>query len=163
MPISISCDCGRSLRVKDDLAGRKIRCPECAAVVVVPAAVRVRQSEDAASEFLLADSGEEKAASSPQNSEVKPPALPAAEAVRAAPAGIAKINNLTKKMRKRKSDDSRYSGIAINPQIITGLLMMIGAAVWFFVGLGANRIFFYPPILFVLGIGTVVKGFMGGE
>jgi len=39
--------------------------------------------------------------------------------------------------------------------------MMLGAVVWFFLGLAAGRIFFYPPILFVFGIGAVVRGFTG--
>jgi DNA-directed RNA polymerase subunit RPC12/RpoP len=37
MPISISCSgCGRSFHLKDEMAGRKVRCPECEAVLVVP-------------------------------------------------------------------------------------------------------------------------------
>jgi hypothetical protein len=36
MPIPLKCDCGRSLRVKDDLAGRKVRCPVCKSVLTVP-------------------------------------------------------------------------------------------------------------------------------
>jgi hypothetical protein len=46
-------------------------------------------------------------------------------------------------------------------KIATGLLMMLGAAAWFVAGLAADRIFIYPPILFIIGIGTVIKGFMG--
>jgi hypothetical protein len=47
--------------------------------------------------------------------------------------------------------------------VFTGILMMAGAAVWFFGGLAAGYIFFYPPVLFLVGIGTVVKGLMGSE
>src|SRR5947209_19965792 len=36
MPISIQCGCGRTLRVKDELAGRKVRCPECSTILTVP-------------------------------------------------------------------------------------------------------------------------------
>src|SRR5262249_18516041 len=39
MPIKLSCDCGKKLQVKDDLAGKKVKCPGCGAVVPVPAAV----------------------------------------------------------------------------------------------------------------------------
>src|SRR5437762_13865730 len=35
MPIPLSCNCGRAPRVKDELAGRKVRCPQCSAVLVV--------------------------------------------------------------------------------------------------------------------------------
>jgi len=32
-----------------------------------------------------------------------------------------------------------------------GIGMMVGAVVWFVLGWMAGRIFFYPPILFVIG------------
>ena len=51
----------------------------------------------------------------------------------------------------------------MNGSVVTGLLMMAGAAIWFFVGLAGGIIFFYPPILFVLGIASVVRGFAGGD
>src|SRR5438477_8429795 len=37
MPITFDCACGKTLRVNDDLAGRKARCPACQAVVDIPA------------------------------------------------------------------------------------------------------------------------------
>lgn len=45
----------------------------------------------------------------------------------------------------------------------TGILMMVGAAVWFVFGLMGDRIFFYPPVLFVLGIISFFKGLFGSE
>ena len=37
MPITLTCgDCGQSFRLKDEMAGRKVRCPECESVQVVP-------------------------------------------------------------------------------------------------------------------------------
>lgn len=38
MPIQAQCACGRAINVKDDLAGKKIRCPNCKAIVNVPSA-----------------------------------------------------------------------------------------------------------------------------
>ena len=35
MPITVSCDCGKKYTVKDELVGKKIRCKECDAVIVV--------------------------------------------------------------------------------------------------------------------------------
>ena len=37
---------------------------------------------------------------------------------------------------------------------------MIGAIVWFILGLVNDRIFFYPPILFIVGFIAFVKGLM---
>ena len=36
MPIAFACDCGRRLRAKDELAGRKTRCPGCDKVLTIP-------------------------------------------------------------------------------------------------------------------------------
>jgi hypothetical protein len=36
MAISFACECGKSLRTKDEFAGRRTRCPSCGTVLVVP-------------------------------------------------------------------------------------------------------------------------------
>jgi uncharacterized protein (TIGR00266 family) len=36
MPFTISCECGKSLQVREDLVGKKVRCPGCQAVMTVP-------------------------------------------------------------------------------------------------------------------------------
>jgi hypothetical protein len=40
---------------------------------------------------------------------------------------------------------------------LTGILMIVGAIIWFVVGLSLDRIFFYPPVLLILGIISIVK------
>lgn len=42
--------------------------------------------------------------------------------------------------------------------VIVGILMMVGAVVWFVGGLAFDVIFFYPPILFILGLIATIKG-----
>ena len=37
MAVRVSCSCGRTLNLADTLSGKKIRCPDCSAVVTVPA------------------------------------------------------------------------------------------------------------------------------
>ena len=44
-----------------------------------------------------------------------------------------------------------------------GLLMMVIAGVWFFAGLAFDRIFFYPPVLFLIGLYGVLKGLVTGN
>lgn len=36
--ISVGCPCGKSLRVKEEFAGRKVRCPACSQPLAIPAA-----------------------------------------------------------------------------------------------------------------------------
>ena len=45
-------------------------------------------------------------------------------------------------------------------KIFLGILMIIGAFIWFFGGLAAGIIFYYPPVLLIIGIITIVKGSM---
>jgi hypothetical protein len=41
--------------------------------------------------------------------------------------------------------------------------MIVIAVVWFVGGLAGGRIFFYPPILAIIGIVAVFKGILGSE
>ena len=47
--------------------------------------------------------------------------------------------------------------------VLGGVIMMVIAAVWFFGGLAGGYIFYYPPILFVIGLYALVKGIMDGN
>src|SRR5262245_64359541 len=40
MPIEMTCACGRDLYLRDELAGKQIRCPDCQRTVTVPFAIR---------------------------------------------------------------------------------------------------------------------------
>ena len=56
-----------------------------------------------------------------------------------------------------------FGTIEVNREIVAGICMMVGAALWFFLGLAAGIIYFYPPILFVLGIAAIFRGYSGGD
>ncbi len=59
-------------------------------------------------------------------------------------------------------DRSESSGSGMfNGNTFTGLAMVIGALIWFFVGLVAGVIFFYPPILLILGLIQMGRGLLG--
>lgn len=36
MPISVTCQCGQSFRAKDDLAGKRVKCPKCGQPLTIP-------------------------------------------------------------------------------------------------------------------------------
>ena len=46
---------------------------------------------------------------------------------------------------------------------LKGLLMMVGAIVRFFGGLAAGYIFFYPPIMFIIGLIMFGSALFGGD
>ena len=68
------------------------------------------------------------------------------------------FNKVAKKRRVRSGPP-----IVVGPQIVGGILMMVGAVVWFVLGLLGGIIFFYPPILFIMGILAVFRGAMGKD
>ncbi|MBN8577820.1 MAG: hypothetical protein J0L66_12815 [Cytophagales bacterium] len=51
----------------------------------------------------------------------------------------------------------------IKKGVLGGVVMMVIAAVWFFGGLAAGYIFYYPPILFVIGLYAFIKGLIDGN
>lgn len=47
--------------------------------------------------------------------------------------------------------------------VLGGIAMMVIAVVWFVVGWMAGRIFFYPPILFIIGLVGLIRGMAQGN
>jgi len=68
-----------------------------------------------------------------------------------------------KRAAEQESDGFGPERAALDKGIAGGLLLIVIAVVWFFVGLAANRIFYYPPILALIGVYGVVKGIAQGN
>jgi hypothetical protein len=51
----------------------------------------------------------------------------------------------------------------IQKGVLGGLIMIVIAVIWFFAGLAAGYLFYYPPILFVIGLYAVIKGAIKGN
>lgn len=51
----------------------------------------------------------------------------------------------------------------IQAGVVGGLVMMAIAVVWFVLGMKAGIIFYYPPILFVIGVYGFFKGLVQGN
>jgi hypothetical protein len=166
MAIALSCDCGRSLRLKDELAGRKIRCPSCNASLTVP--TPETNTEEEALDILLGDAPAQKTPPRPAPIEsgvqAEKPSRPVRiEPPRPAPAPPKKPKESSKPRpaRRERESEGRRFGIAINGEIILGGLMLLGALALCLVGL-ANYYFYFGGIsLFVWGIVHIVHGFRG--
>jgi hypothetical protein len=52
MPISLECPCGKALRVQDNLAGKKVKCPICGEILDVPQSVGSGRDEVVFDEIL---------------------------------------------------------------------------------------------------------------
>jgi hypothetical protein len=62
---------------------------------------------------------------------------------------------------ERPVPQQRSKPAFLNANTGIGLLMMIGAVVWFVAGLFGGIIFFYPPVLLVLGMIQFGRGLLG--
>ena len=56
------------------------------------------------------------------------------------------------------SEPFRMEKKALSSGILGGSIAMVIAVVWFFTALSFDRIFFYPPVLFIIGLIGVIKG-----
>jgi len=69
---------------------------------------------------------------------------------------------------KKRAKPQQHSHFAVEKGILNsgvggGILAMFIAVVWFILGLLNNWIFYYPPILFIIGLIAFIKGLVGGD
>jgi hypothetical protein len=165
MPIAVSCGCGRSLRIKDELAGRKIRCPSCQGEVAVPRPQAAVDEDDVPVATVVEDAPAEPAARRMDTRQLKSgadtgiqPSRPTAP--RRSLDSVDKLSSPGKRRDPSRRRGSRRSGsgLIVHREIVGGILMMVGAVVWLVVGLALGWLFYYPPILFVLGVIALIRG-----
>lgn len=101
--IPIQCDCGRTLKLKDELAGKRVRCPDCSEMIKVPKA----EDEDENWEDMAEDDSEELPTPPPRakKSSARSP----------------------KKSSSKKSRRAPGSGIT-SKKIFGGLILVLGVA-----------------------------------
>src|SRR5438105_4565498 len=128
--ISVSCPCGRTYRVSDQHGGKRIRCKECNKVIDVP--LPQAHVDEAPATAVQAEKPVHSRFHLPPPDEAPPPPPP-------------------RRNRRRRRREVGGIAITISPMVFAGLGMMLGAVVWFVLGLYLGCCFFYPPVLFVLG------------
>ena len=149
--------CKSELESPDSMAGKFDVCPECNHRSVVP----------------------ERPAAATAARESNPYALPRAGAAAPAPrAAVIPVQQVQPVQQQSEFDKLRMQQEAraqrekedraairwgsgqrgIDKGVWGGLAMMVGAIVWFVLGWMAGYIFFYPPVLFVIGIVALVRG-----
>ncbi len=182
MPITFDCPCGKALRVGDEHAGRRVKCPACNTVGLVPAP---EPPPDAEPDFEIVED-------EPKKNVVGKPVTKASyddddddddggrrgysvksrsrddddeEEERPKPKKKPRKKNFRKSSSSSSQQNSGRSleGSMIHGGVIGGILMMVIAVIWFVVGLANDWIFFYPPILFIIGLVAFIKGLTGEE
>jgi hypothetical protein len=140
MPITFPCDCGQPLVVEDRYAGAAVRCPECGGAPVAPGGPAAKPWRKGA-------------------------AAPAPAGDPADPFGFTSPADAARERERRLKEGEREAPAEAGSAAgaAGGVLMMVGAVVWFVVGLANDTLFFYPPVLFVIGLVAFVKGLSGGR
>jgi hypothetical protein len=175
MPVGCP-QCGKQLMVPVSAAGKQGRCPSCSNVFVLPTLVAAEEVEDELRLQPLAGDpfGQNMHVSSHQLQPTAPQAYaPQAYAPQtyappaggygqptAQPAGFEVPNPYAPAAypQTKSAEGGGWDG-----SMIGGILMMLGAVVWFVGGLFFDIIFFYPPILFVIGLVAFFKGMLSGN
>lgn len=188
MPIEFDCPCGKALRVADEYAGRKVKCPACGAVGFVPEpepqfevvedeppsppakAAPAKKSawddddEDDGRGYGVAKSNRGDEDDEDEKPKKKLPNFRESSGRDDDDDEDEKPKKKKKKKRRRppppREDNSGRSleGGIINGGTGAGVLAMLIAVVWFIAGLANDIIFFYPPVLFVIGLVAFFKG-----
>ena len=141
------------MKVKDDFAGRRALCPFCKAEVVVPSQERAGER----SGYSVADDDPPSRVDRDDEPRRRPRRRDEEDDE---PRRRARLRDHDEdiEVRKRKS-----GGGGTNGGVLSGILMMVGALVWFFLALAVGWIAFYPPILFIVGLVTFIKGLSGNS
>jgi hypothetical protein len=120
MSIQVNCDCGKEFKVKDELAGKKIKCPACQSVVTVPA-------------------GEEEVTAAAPKRPAADEAVSDAPRKRPAPVKEDDLDDEPepkggkKKKGKKKNNTMLFVGAGVGVVLLGFCCLGIGAGVWFFV------------------------------
>ena len=139
MPVTFTCNCGEPLEVDDQYAGMNVECPECHALSLAPerSTLRVvkpiRQKRVRATDVAYDDEYDD---------DDRP------------------------RRRRRKPEPKKHSsmeGRVWSGSVMGGLLAMLIAVIWFVGGLFAGFLFYYPPILFIIGLVGMIRGLIADD
>jgi hypothetical protein len=167
------------MRVKDEVAGKKIRCPACGAALTVPQGHKHVDGEEEAVNLLLEASAEPTPSANNDTSDntaladsIRSPARPTAKE-------SPEWKWLEKKprpMRKRRTNFLGKVFNNVNPNygvMWTGIMITLGGVALgivcalivvvsnYWIGRFTARIIAVAIILFFIGLGTFFKGLMG--
>jgi hypothetical protein len=169
MPLTFACPCGQQLEVDDQYAGMPVSCPTCNAVVNAPARRRAVAIAIAPPPRPVgsknADPGYEVVESRPRKQRAQVVDEDDEERPRRRRRDEDEDEDEEERPRRKRLNKSQeppkhrsLEGRVFNGGMKSGAIAMLVAVVWLVVGLAAGWFFFYPPILFVIGLIGFIRG-----
>ncbi len=130
-------------------------CPSCGTEIVIPEGFTgVQRQCTSCRRFVLVPRASRQAAAQPEMGPV--------DSAPAAPPAKARKRIAYRRPVDRDDGPFEFERKGTSAGLVGGLVMMAIAAVWFFVGLAGGIIFFYPPILFIIGVIAAINGLVSG-
>lgn len=160
--------CDKRLMVPAGTIGKQGRCPSCKSVFTLE---QLYEAEATSASPGFANNNYSFATAPAKTSSVYSDddfkdeyALQAAPALPPPQFSQANVNQMAVDYDRNYAPSSSGDGSFWNGSILGGVVTMLIAVVWFFGGLFLlNRIFIWPPIMFIIGLITCVKGLLSGN
>jgi predicted Zn finger-like uncharacterized protein len=175
--MAISCPhCSAQFRVPMSLAGKKGRCAKCQGIVNIPVAPALEPLSAPVVQATLAPAPAAQPAADAFDDafgdyklmQDPPPASPFQANPYAPAGGAANPYVQNPYAPTAPADPKKYDGAfgmekrAMDAGLLGGIGLMVLSVVWFFGGLMLiDRIFIYPPILFIIGFVACIRGVIG--
>ena len=172
--IEMSCgSCSRRLSVPANAVGKMVKCP-CGEQTSVPGPGAAQPANPFAAQagggndpFADDSYGSSGGANYDYGNDPFDSAGSEGSQTASAPAYLTAPKPRPKVKKKKKKTSGSGSGSSSSSsggpdfnQVFGGLAMMAGAVVWFVGGLFFGILFFYPPILLIIGFVAMIKGFV---
>lgn len=139
--------CGNRIQIAEEHRGTTVECPWCRKHLRVPAAPAPKPAQAPAP------------ARAPARAPTRAPTRgPVRAPVRRSGAALQRA----RQSQREDHDAFALERSAFNAGVVGGIALIVVAGVWFYLGYKAGYIFFYPPILAVIGLAAIVNGLAGG-
>jgi hypothetical protein len=151
------------------LAGKAARC-SCGTVLHIPAAGAAATQPFSQPSSQPVSQGSASIFDQLSEEDLAPQPSPQAPSQRPLPKSDWQVLSQYTDIRPpKKAESARHDGFfapekrGLDYGMVGGIIMMLIAVLWFFGGLVFGVIFFYPPILFLIGLFGLLKGLFTGN
>jgi hypothetical protein len=149
--------CQKRLKVPASASGKNGKCPACQAIFQVPAAQPAKLAVAPIAEDTPRFSDDDfYDFAAPTTKAASPAATSFPDLASEPPPKI-------KYPKPEENDSFRHEKNGIEKGVLGGIAMIAISLIWFFGGLACGILFYYPPILFIIGVYAVIKGLATGN